>query len=298
MLAWFSMQLLVNALIAGSLGALVACGLALVYGVLGIFNLALGQLVLVGGYSTWWLHHSAGLPLIPSIVGGLIIGGVVTAIVFEIFVGPFYRRHPFLPLVTTIAASMVLDALILLIFEERPRTILFGQKHFFDSLIIRLSVEQVVMIAGTIFFLLLVAWILHSTAFGRRIRASVEHADAARSLGISSALLHRIVFVTSGVLAAAAGIYIGIDQNFSPVIGFPMTIKAYAAVVAGGRRSLFGAVLAAYVIALLEQLAVGVPWWGGQYISAGYQTVVALAVIIIALLWKPEGLFGSRLRSV
>ena len=109
-------QLLVNGLIAGSLAALIAGGLALVYGVLGIFNLALGQMVLVGGYAAWWLHQSVGLRLPVSIVGGLLIGGVLTWVIFEIFIAPFYKRHRFLPIVTTIALSMILDALILLFF--------------------------------------------------------------------------------------------------------------------------------------------------------------------------------------
>jgi len=111
------MQLLANALIAGSLAALIAGGLALVYGVLGVFNMALGQLVLFGGYSTWWLHQVVHLPLIPSVLGGLASGALMTWFTFEIFVNPFYKHHRFLPLVTTIAWSMILDGMMLLLFE-------------------------------------------------------------------------------------------------------------------------------------------------------------------------------------
>src|SRR3989344_3630302 len=110
------MQLLVNALIAGSLAALMAGGLALVYGVLGVFNLALGQLALIGGYFTWWFHQQAHLPLPLSILLGMVVGGLVSWASFELAIAPFYRRHRFLPLVTTIALSMILDSLILLVF--------------------------------------------------------------------------------------------------------------------------------------------------------------------------------------
>ncbi len=166
------MQLIVNALIAGSLAALIAGGLALVYGVLGVFNLALGQMALITGYSTWWLYQVVHLPLAVSIVGGLMIGAVVSWLAFEIFINPFYKRHRFLPIVTTIALSMILDGAILLIFHERPRSILPGVKHTFDILGARISPEQIVLIVLTISLLILLAYVLHSTAFGRKIRPS------------------------------------------------------------------------------------------------------------------------------
>lgn len=291
------MQLLANALIAGSLAALIAGGLSLVYGTLGVFNLALGQMVLIGGYVTWWLHQSIGLPLIISIFGGLAAGALISWITFEIFVEPFWKRHRFLPLVTTIALSMILDGVILLVFEERPRSILPGLKETFEVFGARVSAEQIVLIALTLLILTVFAYVMHSTPLGRRIRAIVQHPHCAMSMGIPAPQLNRIIFILSGVLAACGGIYQGIDQNLSPTLAFPITIKAYAAIIAGGKGHFWGAIICAYAIALLEQLVVGVPWFGGEYITAGYQQTVALAVIILFLLWKPEGIFGFRSRS-
>lgn len=291
------MQLLANALIAGSLAALMAGGLALVYGVLGIFNLALGQLALVGGYATWWMHQQANLPLPLSVAGGLAIGAFMTWVTFEIAVAPFYRRDSRIPIVTTVAWSMILDALLLLIVEERPRAIIHGTKHFLALDAVRISVEHIVLISCSLTLLCGIALAISSTPFGRKIRATVQHPDAARSLGISSSVMHRIVFIGSGVLAACGGIYIGIDQNLTPTLAFPVTIKAYAALIAGGKDNFWGTILAAYIIALMEQLAVGVPWWFGSYISAGYQSIVALLFIILVLLMKPSGLFSHRART-
>ncbi len=289
------MQLLLNALIAGSFAALLASGLSLVYGVLGIFNMALGQLALVGGLTTWWLVSILSLPLPLAIAGGILITALTTWFGFEFFVAPYYRRHRFLPLVTTIAFSMILDGLILVIFHQEPKTIDVGTRTLlpvFDALI---SSQQIVLIVLTILFLALLTWVLVKTAFGRRIRATVQHPTAAESLGIRSSLLHRIVFIVSGVLAGFAGIYVGIDQNLTPTIGFAITIKAYAAIIAGGKDSMKGTILCAYLIALLEQLSIGLPWFG-SYIPSGYQSTVALLVIILVLLIKPQGLFGSKTR--
>lgn len=290
------MQLLVNGLIAGSLAALIAGGLALVYGVLGVFNLALGQMVLLGGYTTWWLHQVLALPLALSIVGGLGVGAITAALTFELFVEPFYRRHRFLPLVTTIALSMILDGAILLLFESSPKSILPGLKEPLTIFGARVSGEQLTLIGLTLLLLSFFAYILHSTSFGRKIRAVVLHPEAAMSLGIRSPLLHRLVFILSGMLAAAGGIFLGIDQNLSPVLAFPLTIKAYAAIIAGGKGNFWGAVFFAYIIAFLEQFLVGIHWLGVFYVPAGYQQTVALAFIILFLLFRPTGLFATRSR--
>ena len=291
------MQLLINGLIAGSLAALIAAGLALVYGVLGVFNLALGQIVLVGGYATWWFCQVAGLPLFLGIPAGLVTGGLVAWLTFILFVKPFYKHHRFLPLVTTIALSMILDGLILLLFQERPRSILPGMKETMLLFGGRVSSEQLVLIAFTLVILFGFAYLFHSTAVGRRIRAVVQHDHAAMSLGINAPSLHALIFVLSGVFAAAGGIFIGIDQNLTPTLAFPITIKAYAAIIAGGKGNFWGAIACAYLIALLEQVVVGVHWFGAFYIPAGYQQTVALLFIIVFLLLKPTGIFGSASRS-
>ena len=290
-------QLLINALIAGSLAALIAGGLALVYGVLGIFNLALGQMVLVGGYAVWWLHQSIGVSFPVSIIGGLLIAGGLTWVTFEVFIAPFYKRHRFLPLVTTIALSMILDAAILLFFEARPRSILTNGKNIMDMGSFMISWEQIYLIVLTLLLLFVFAYVLHSTPFGRRIRAVVQNSHAAMSLGISATTLHRVIFILSGILAACGGIFIGIDQNLSPVLAFPITIKAYAAIIAGGKGNFWGAIACAYLIALLEQMIIGVRWFGYFYVPAGYQQSVALLFIIVFLLCRPSGLFTFKTRT-
>ncbi len=288
------MQILVNALIAGSFAALMAGGLSLVYGVLGVFNMALGQLALIGGYVAWWLVSSS-VPFPFAIVGGLVAGAIVTSLSFELAIGPFYQRHRFLPLVTTIALSILLQGFILLLFKDDPKSILTGSHDLLQLSGAVISREQIVLIAFTMIFLFTLAILLAATSIGRRIRATVQHPAAAESLGIYAPLLHRAVFILSGVLAGCAGIFQGIDLNLTPVLGFSITIKAYAALIAGGKDSLKGTIFCAYGIALLEQLVVGVPWFG-VYISAGYQSTVALLVIIVMLLIRPHGLFGSVAR--
>ncbi len=291
------LQLLINGLIAGSLAALIAGGLALVYGILGVFNLALGQMVLIGGYTTWWLHQVMGVSLFLSILGGMGTGALLSWGVFAVFIVPFYKRHRFLPLVTTIALGMILDGLILLAFQESPRSIITEGKMPIRFMGTYLNLPQMIMIMLTVLLLCLFAWVMHGTAFGRRLRAVVQHDYAAMSLGIRAPVLHRLIFIASGVLAACGGIFIGVDMNLSPTLAFPLTIKAYAAVIAGGKGNVWGAIFCAYAISLLEQLVVGVHWFGTLYIPAGFQSTVALLVIILFLLLRPQGLFSSTTRA-
>ena len=291
------MQLLANGLIAGSLAALIAGGLALVYGVLGVFNLALGQMVLFGGYITWWFYQVLELPFAVSILGGLVFGGLLSWLVFEVFVRPFYKRHRFLPLVTTIALSMILDGALLLLFEERPRSIFPGLNETMVVLGARISMVQIWMIALTVLVLFAFAYVLHSTAFGRKIHAVVQNDHAAMSLGIRAPVLHRMIFIMSGVLAACGGIFIGVDTTLTPTLAFSLTIKAYAAIIAGGKGNFWGAIACAYIIALLEQVVIGVQWFGSFTIPAGYQQTVALLFIILFLVFRPNGMFASSSRQ-
>ena len=272
-----------------------ASGLYLVYGVLGFFNMSLGQLALVAGYTTWWCMHVLGLPFLVSLPLGVAVCALVTALSFELFIAPYYKHHRFLPIVTTIALSMILDGLILMLFHEEPRSIVVGRLEPFSAFGVVVTLQQLILIVCTIFFLAFLTRIIAKTSLGRKVRATVQHASAAESLGINAFILHRAVFITSGVLAGLAGVYQAIDQNITPVLGFSITIKAYAALIAGGRTSLWGTILCAYLIALLEQLAVGIPFFG-HYIPAGYQSAVALAVIIVILLLRPQGLFSSSAR--
>lgn len=291
------MQLLINGLIAGSLGALIAGGLALVYGYLGAFNFALGQFALLGGYTTWWLHVVCGWPLALSVVVAALLIGILSFLTYECAVRSFFPLHRYLPLLTTIALSMVLDACIILLFGESPRHII-RQKQSLDLAGLTINSQQLFLVVLTALLVVCIAYVLHKTQLGRQIRASVQHTHAAVSLGISSQALTRLLFIASGLLAACGGIFVGIDQGLTPTFGFTITIKAYAAVIAGGRGHFAGPILCAYLLAILEQFVVGIPWWGGEYISAGYQASVALTVIIIFLLVRPQGLFGTRQRFI
>ncbi len=290
------MQLIVNALIAGSLLALMAGGLALVYGILDVFNLALGQMALIGGYLCWRLLQ-LGVPLPLAILGGIGGGALLSWLTFLLVVKPFYRRHRFLPIVTTIGWGMVLDGVILLVFGEQPVTLLSGVKSSFLFLGARFGWHHVLLCSLTFVGLAVFAWVLHSTALGRRLRAVVQHPQAAMSLGIPASALHAWIFVVSGVLAAGGGLFIGFDQTLTPTLAFALTIKAYAAVIVGGRGNFWGAILAAYFIALLEQLVVGIQWPLVGYLSPGYQFSVALLSIIVFLLFKPTGLFATPSRT-
>ena len=190
--------------------------------------------------------------------------------------------------------GMILDGLIIIFFGTSPKAIL-QQSHLLPFQNFSITLEQSILIGITIIIFSATAWLLHGTSLGRALRATTQNPEAAESLGIHSKFLHRMVFIASGMLAGAAGIFIGIDQNLSPTLGLTITIKAYAAVTAAGLGNLWGTVVCAYGIALLEQLVVGVPWFG-MYLPSGYQNSIALVVIIVVLLWKPDGIFRTRSR--
>ncbi len=216
---------------------------------------------------------------------------------FDVFMAPFVKHHQWLPLVTTIALSMMLDGAILLIFGEQPHAIAPELQHMLTLGTVHISLAQCTLVIGTLCILGTWAYIYTSTAFGRQLRATAQAQEVAMSLGIQSHTLQRLLVIISGVLACLGGVFIGIDQNLTPTLAFHLTIKAYAAVIAGGLGNMWGTVVCAFAIALIEQLAVGTPWWFGHYISSSYQSIVSLVVIILFLLWKPQGIFATVTRT-
>jgi branched-subunit amino acid ABC-type transport system permease component len=237
------------------------------------------------------------MPFLLAVCGGIGVTIVVSLVSFFVFVKPFYKIHRFLPIVTTIALSMMLDATILLFFHERPRTMFPGVKRIFSFWDMHVNVAQVTLMLLTLLLLMVLAFVLHSTAFGRRLRAVVSNDHAATSLGIATRPLHLLLYTVSAVLATCGGIFISIDQSLSPTLAFSITIKAYSAIIAGGKGNIWGAILCAYLIALLEQLIVGIHWFSFFYVPAGFQSSIALIIIILFLLFKPSGLFVRTARA-
>lgn len=290
-------QLVVNALITGSLYALVSAGLVLTYAVLRVLNFAHGHLMMLGGYTFFLFLVEWQLPFLPAAVASAAVMGVIALLTLSVFIAPFTSSNTLLPLVTTIALGTILEALTALMFGVEVRSFPnLGTHRSLEWRGVFFTPLEILIVASACIILALIAIVVHHTPAGRTIRAIAEHPTAAAGLGISTHAITRGTIVVAVLITAYAGILIGLETNLTPAMGSSYSIKALAAMVLGGLGNVWGTIAAAFFLGLLETFAVGVEV-GGYALPAGYKDAFAFGFILVFLLMRPEGIFGTRMRS-
>lgn len=289
-------KFILNGLIAGSLYALLALGLALIYGVLRFVNLAHGEIALLGAFSFYTFYSILGWPIIPSYIAGIGVLFVCVLIIERLTFLPVRDANPLTPLIISIGLGLFLKNLLLLIFEPYPRSFTNGavsSYSLFGSEIIRITDVQVLILIGAIVLMGSVWAFLKYTKWGRAIRAVSENREVAAVLGIPVNRVITITFLLSAFLTGTAGILFAFDANLHPDMGMFFTVKSFAAVILGGIGSIPGAVLGGYFIGLMENILIAIPF-GSFYIPSNYKDAIAFAALLILLYIRPRGFFGGK----
>ncbi|MCB0335006.1 MAG: branched-chain amino acid ABC transporter permease [Bdellovibrionales bacterium] len=290
-------QLFVYSILSGSIYALASSGLALVYGLLRVLNFAHGHLMMLGAYLFYFVHIQQAQGLWLSAAVTIAITSLLALGMFKVFVLPFTRFSLLLTLVTTLALSNILEAIVSMLFGVNVKSL--SQGSFAESYQVAgiyITSTQVVIIGSALSLLSLLAYIIHSTSIGRKIRALSEHPYAAESIGISQKKISYLVFVIGTLLAAYAGILVGFETNMQPTMGNAYTIKAFAAMILGGLGNIWGAIVGSFILGFIENFSIGMEF-GGISVPAGYKDAFAFAIILLVLLFRPQGLFGVKQRA-
>lgn len=287
-------QLLINALIAGSIYALASAGLSITYGLLKILNFAHGHLMMMGVYFFYWLSVEKAWSLSSSALGTLIFAMILAAATLRVFVTPFVKFNPLLSFVTTLALSSMLESYVSMVFGVNVKSLSAGiQIDSIEVYGMYITPIQIIIIVSALIILSALAFVIHSTSFGRLLRAVSENDHAAESLGINKRLLVYIVMMAAVALAAYAGVMVGYETNMQPTMGNSYTIKAFAAMLLGGLGNIWGTVAGSYLLGLVENLSIGLDF-GGYSIPAGYKDAFSFLIILLILLFKPRGLFSKK----
>lgn len=290
-------QLIVNSLISGSIYALVASGLSLTYSLLRVLNFAHGHLMMVGAYLFWFGFVMMGWGVGLSALFTIAVSVVVALICLRIFVTPFQKFSYLLTFVTTLALAIILESLISMIFGVSVKSLIppFSNVSL-EFWGIYVTPVQILIIGSAVILLSLLAVVVHSTGIGRRVRALAGHFQAGQALGINKAKMGRWVFVISVLLAVWAGVMIGMETNMQPTMGHSFTIKAFAAMILGGLGSVWGTVVGAFALGGLENFSIGIEI-GGWSLPAGWKDAFAFVIILGVLVFRPQGLFGKKMRE-
>jgi branched-chain amino acid transport system permease protein len=282
------LQFLIDAVSLGSLYALMALGMVIVYGILKLVNFAYGELVMVGGYALFLLSTS---PLPWFVIAVLsVVAAIVTSYLTErVAFRPVREKSLTAMLITSFAVSTMLQDAALLIISPRPKAVpqptIFTTSATIGTLIV--PMRNILAIVVSLALLVMLVILLKKTILGMALRAAADNFTMTRMLGVPANLVISVAFAVSGLLAGVVAIFwIGRTASVTPTIGATPLIIAFVATVIGGMQSLEGAVLGGYIFGLLTTL---INLLLPQELLE-FRDAFTFSLVILVLLFRPEGL--------
>jgi branched-chain amino acid transport system permease protein len=279
-------QVLINGILLGGLYAIMALGLALVWGVLNIVNLAHGAFIMLGAYLSWHLFRYLGIdPFLGLPITAIVMFGVGYAVQRGIL-NLVVRAPMFNTLLITFGMEVVLTYLAQLAFSADFRTI--NPSYAGSNMALGPVVIPTVRLAafGVAIALTIAMWVfLLRTRLGRAIRATAQNLVAARLYGVEPRHLYATTFgIGIGLAGVAGGLY-GTVSQINPYIGATLTAKCFAISIIGGLDNPLGVIVGGLVLGVIESLAV-------LYIGATFADVASFGVLVLVLIIRPSGLLG------
>ncbi|SDF56081.1 branched-chain amino acid ABC transporter permease [Sporolituus thermophilus] len=281
-------QQIVNGLVLGSTYALIALGLTMIYGILGIVNWAHGELYMLGAFIGFYLVVSLKLPFIIGLMGAMGIMALFGLMMERLVFRPLRDAHEMNMIIGTLGISIFLMNAAIVIFSPNPlRFPTEFSNTYLSFLGISITLQRLLVFFITIGLIIVFNYIIQKTTIGKAMRACEQNQDAAKLMGININNISLITCAIGAALAAAAGTLVGPIFLVSPQMGLAVISKVFAVVILGGLGNVAGAIWAAFTLGLAESLAAG-------FLSSYYKDVIAFIILIIVLVFRPQGLFSSH----
>jgi urea transport system permease protein len=279
----------------GSILILIALGLALTFGQMGVINMAHGEFIMAGAYTAYVMQQvmgSAGMSLMVSIPVGFVVGGLLGMILEATLIRRMYGR-PLDTLLVTWGVSLILQQLARDIFGAPNVDV--GSPAWLQGSVsvagVQLASARLFIVALSIVSVAALSAIIRFTSLGRRIRAVVQNRDLAETVGVSTRATDRLTFFVGSGLAGVAGVALTLLGSTGPTLGTSYIVDAFLVVVVGGIGQIRGAVIAAFMLGLLQSIF--------QYqTTASMAKVLLFVAIVIFLQARPQGIVSVRTRSL
>ena len=298
-------QQLVFGLALGTVYGLIALGYTMVYGVLQMINFAHGEVFMIGAYIGWsvfavlidWsvggLHPLWVLPVL--LAPAMLLCGGLGMTLERLAYRPLYMRGATRlgPLISAVGASIFLQNFVMLTMGARMKVymtnLVFPRTWRFNILGVNVSALVIVIVVVSLLLMWGLVALIQRTSLGRAIRAVSEDREMATALGIDANRVVGLTFFLGSALAGAAGVLVGLYYTqIDFVMGYSAGLKAFTAAVLGGIGNIKGAMLGGLLLGVIESVA-------STFINPAFKDVVAFAVLILTLVFKPEGILGEKL---
>jgi len=285
-------QTLVFGLFVGSIYGIAALGLALVFGVLKMLNVAHGELMMLAGYLSFWIFNVLGIDPFLSILIGVpvlfLLGLLMDRIIFRYIVRQAAEDKIKNSLLVSFGLTLVFQNLATWLFTADERTVQVAYSGAGLNLLgvtfpfARLASLVIALVAA-----LALNYFLHRSYPGKAILATAEDFEAAELAGINIHRIYMMTFALGASLAAIAGTLVAVTYGITPSIGITWTLKALIVVILAGTGSILGAFPAGLLLGLIEAIS-------GIFIGSSYREVVGLVIFLLVLMVRPEGLFSRN----
>jgi branched-chain amino acid transport system permease protein len=281
------LQQALNGLAIGAVYTLIALGLTVVFGILGIAHFAHGSVAMFGGYLTFVFTERLGLPFFAAMGLAMVAGAVVGLLIERLAYRPVRDAPHINAFIIALGLTMMFEGLNLLAFGADQVVIQTPYRGVFNVAGIAIAELRVLVILTACVLIGLIAVLISSTKTGKSIRAVAQNRQAAILMGVNVSMVSLVVFAISSALGVSAGALIGALLAIAPGVGEGLAVKGFAVLILGGLGSIPGAIVGGLILGVSEAMAAG-------FISSAYKDVIAFLVMIVVLLFRPEGLLGKR----
>ena len=282
-------QQLINGVSLGSIYALIALGYTMIYGIIKLINFAHGDIYMVGAYVGFFSITMMHVGVFPALIISMVVTAVLGIIVERCAYKPLRHAPRLSVLITAIGVSFFLEYTMMYFVSPTPRTfpaVFESQGITIGNFVV--NGQQILIFSITIVLMALLTYIVQKTKIGKAMRAVSFDTETAQLMGIDANKVISFTFAIGSALAAAAGVLVGIYYNsIDPLMGMMPGIKAFVAAVLGGIGSLPGAMTGGIILGVIEALVSG-------FLSSTFRDAAAFAILILVLLFKPSGLFGTE----
>lgn len=289
-MASFILEQILNGIITGSMYALVAAGMTMIFGVLRAINFAHGEYYMLGTFAAWWVMSHLAMDYSLSIIAGVamvcVIALVIGRLVMQRLVGQPFQAG----VLATLGLSLILQNLVILAFGGGYKVFEGGWIEPIELGDFGMSQQRVLLVVVTLAVFAALEWMVRFTRLGRSIRAVSQNIECCQVNGIDVEQVVRRTFLIGVGIAALSGILTGpINVSIYGGMGEAITLKTFAVIVMGGMGNVRGTLIAGGLLGIVESLV-------AAFIGLQYRDSVGFIALLLMLMFRPHGLFSSKAR--
>ena len=286
----FILEQIVNGIITGSMYALVAAGMTMIFGVLRAINFAHGEYYMLGTFAAWWVMTQLAAEYSIAIIAGVAIVSLIAVLVGRSVMQRLIGQPFQAGVLATLGLSLILQNVVILAFGGGYKVFSGGWVEPIELGEFGMSQQRVILLIVTIAVFAALEWMVRSTRLGRSIRAVSQNIECCQVNGIDVEQVVRRTFLIGVAIAALSGILTGpINVSIYGGMGESITLKTFAVIVMGGMGNVRGTLIAGCILGVVESLV-------AAFIGLQFRDSVGFVVLLLMLMFRPHGLFSSKAR--